>query len=60
VQVVVGVARGRALARRPARIGRPLTLFVHGHSFAAAERTGARGLAVVVQQLKVISQVRGE
>jgi hypothetical protein len=35
VQVVVGVARGRALARRPARIGRPLTLFIHGHSFAA-------------------------
>jgi hypothetical protein len=23
-------------------MGRPLTLFVHGHSFAAAERTGAR------------------
>lgn len=48
VQVVFGVARGCARARRPARIGRPLTLFVHGHSFAATERTCARGLAVVV------------
>jgi hypothetical protein len=35
VQVVVGVARRRALARRPARIVRPFTLFIHGHSFAA-------------------------
>ena len=30
VQVVVGVGRACARARRPARIGRPLTLFVHG------------------------------
>jgi hypothetical protein len=37
VQVVVGVARGRALARLPAGIVRPFTLFIHGHSFAAVE-----------------------
>jgi hypothetical protein len=35
VQVVVGVARGRALARGRARIVRPFALFTHGHSFAA-------------------------
>jgi hypothetical protein len=35
VHVVVGVARGRAPARRPVRIVRPFTVFIHGLSFAA-------------------------
>jgi hypothetical protein len=39
VQVVVRVARWSTLARRPAGIGRALTLFVHRRSFAAAEGT---------------------
>jgi hypothetical protein len=51
VQVVVGVARGRALARRPATIVRPFTLFIHGHSFAGIPLVSRRPSASVPASL---------